>query len=65
MSSANLIQTDKIEPEAKKLGWLKRTLLKKVALQYLIACNAEVISNLFEAVVKASLKAIDHMMELL
>lgn len=65
MSSADLTQTAKIEPEAKRQGWLKRPLFKKVALQYLIACNAEVISNLFEAMVKASVKAIDHMMELL
>ncbi|MFC3051423.1 hypothetical protein [Kordiimonas pumila] len=65
MSSANLTETEPIQPEAKRQGWLRRPLFKKVALQYLIACNAEVISNLFEAVVKASVKAIDHMMELL
>ena len=65
MSSADLTETEQIQPEAKKQGWLKRPLFKKVALQYLIACNAEMISNLFEAVVKASVKVVDHMMELL
>jgi len=53
------------QPAAKKLSWLKHHPFKKAALQYLIACNAEMISNLFEAIVRTSVKAINHILELL
>jgi len=59
------VEPAETQPAAKKLSWRKLNLFKKAALQYLIACNAEMISNLFEAIVRTSVKAINHILALL